>query len=111
MDIVTVVVAWCAVWLFGVMLVLALRGPFDWAAPGEAAWTEGCGFFVGAFVLTLWMRALSAAANLHVNDALVPDCDRTRRCGQRAAVFGSTNESALNRQAVRRGAVEPPAQD
>ncbi|MEP7063885.1 MAG: hypothetical protein ABI881_15970, partial [Betaproteobacteria bacterium] len=61
MDIVTVVVAWCGVWTFGVMLVLALRAPFEWAAPGEAAWTKGCGFFAGAFVLTLWMRALSAA--------------------------------------------------
>ncbi len=32
----------------------------DRAQPaGETAWIVGCGFFVGAFVLTLWMRALS----------------------------------------------------
>jgi hypothetical protein len=27
--------------------------------PGHAAWIAGCGFFAGAFTLTLWMRALS----------------------------------------------------
>jgi hypothetical protein len=61
MDLVAVVVAWCGVWLFGVALVTAMRARIDWSAPGEAAWINGCGFFAGAFVLTLWMRALSAA--------------------------------------------------
>jgi hypothetical protein len=60
MDVVAVTVAWCAVWICGSALTIALRGRFDLRAPGEAAWTKGAGFFVGAFVLTLWMRALSA---------------------------------------------------
>jgi hypothetical protein len=60
MDIAVVFVAWCGVWVFGVSLVTAMRAPFAWNAPGEAAWTKGIGFFVGAFALTVWMRALSA---------------------------------------------------
>lgn len=60
MDIAVVFVAWCGVWIFGVSLVTAVRAPFAWDAPGEAAWTKGIGFFAGAFVLTVWMRALSA---------------------------------------------------
>src|SRR6185437_13318018 len=60
MDIAVVFVAWCGVWIFGVSLVTAVRAPFVWDAPGEAAWTKGIGFFVGAFALTVWMRALSA---------------------------------------------------
>ncbi|HEV8502731.1 MAG TPA: hypothetical protein VGR63_14230 [Casimicrobiaceae bacterium] len=60
MQILAVTVAWCAVWLCGAALTAALRGPFDWRAPGEAAWTKGVGFLIGAFVLTMWMRGLSA---------------------------------------------------
>ena len=60
MDIAVVFIAWCGVWIFGVSLVTAVRAPFAWDAPGEAAWTKGIGFFVGAFALTVWMRALSA---------------------------------------------------
>ncbi len=49
-------------WLLGIGIMLALRpratAP---AAPGEAAWTAGAGYLVGAFVVTLWMRALSLA--------------------------------------------------
>ena len=30
---------------------------------GDLAWTVGCGWFVGAFLLTLWMRLL---AQIHV---------------------------------------------
>ncbi|HEY7904186.1 MAG TPA: hypothetical protein VIH36_12090 [Casimicrobiaceae bacterium] len=60
MDVVAVTVAWCAIWICGSAFTIALRGRFDPRAPGEAAWTKGAGFFVGAFVLTLWMRALSA---------------------------------------------------
>lgn len=60
LGILIVLVAWCGVWLMGIALVLAMRTPRPWDAPGEAAWTTGAGFLLGAFVLTLWMRALSA---------------------------------------------------
>jgi hypothetical protein len=59
-DIVVVLVAWLLVWAAGTLVVAAMRGPFDVRAPGEAAWTEGTGFFAGAFLVTAWMRALSA---------------------------------------------------
>ena len=68
MNLAIVFIAWCGVWLFGVSLVIAVRAPFAWDAPGEAAWTKGVGFFVGAFALTLWMRLLSA---LHVPFGIV----------------------------------------
>jgi hypothetical protein len=49
-------------WLLGMALLAALRssrrGPEE---PGEIAWLVGAGYLVGAFLLTLWMRALSAA--------------------------------------------------
>jgi hypothetical protein len=35
----------------------AIRAPL--AAPGEVAWIAGAGYLTGAFLLTLWMRALS----------------------------------------------------
>jgi hypothetical protein len=60
MGIVLVTVAWLCVWIAGTLVVAALRGPFDVRAPGEAAWTKGAGFLAGAFIATLWMRALSA---------------------------------------------------
>jgi hypothetical protein len=47
-------------WLLGVAVVLALRWarrPLD--APGEVAWIAGTGYFVGALLLTVWMRTLS----------------------------------------------------
>jgi hypothetical protein len=60
MGIVLVTVAWLCVWIAGTLVVAALRGPFDLRAPGEAAWTKGAGFLAGAFIATVWMRALSA---------------------------------------------------
>jgi hypothetical protein len=60
MDIAIVSLAWIAIWAFGTAVVGALRTPGDWAAPGEAAWTKGCGFLAGAFLVTVWMRVLSA---------------------------------------------------
>lgn len=62
-DALRLTAAWALVWLFGTALVGTLtasmraRGP----ARAEAAWIVGCGFFVGAFGVTLWMRALSLA--------------------------------------------------
>jgi hypothetical protein len=52
------------VWGLGVALIAAISvrdtsGP----AAGDLLWTVGCGWFVGAFLLTLWMRIL---AQIHV---------------------------------------------
>ncbi|MDE2359267.1 MAG: hypothetical protein KGL70_07770 [Betaproteobacteria bacterium] len=59
-DALRLAAGWALPWLLGIALVASLRDRADRAQPaGEAAWTVGCGFFVGAFVLTLWMRALS----------------------------------------------------
>jgi hypothetical protein len=49
-------------WLVGMaVLVSGLRARVSLAAPGEFAWIAGAGYLVGAFLLTLWMRALSLA--------------------------------------------------
>jgi len=48
-------------WLFGATLLLGLHRKRSLGAPGELAWVLGAGYFVGAFALTLWMRALSLA--------------------------------------------------
>lgn len=53
---------WLLVWAFGIAVLLALSTrtsrPSD---DGEIALVTGAGFFVGQFLLTLWMRALSTA--------------------------------------------------
>jgi hypothetical protein len=47
-------------WLLGIALLLLLRtAATALDAPGEVAWIAGAGYLAGAFVLTLWMRALS----------------------------------------------------
>jgi hypothetical protein len=58
------VIGWTVTWGLGVALLAAVasRSPSD-PANENLAWTVGCGWFVGAFLLTLWMRAL---ALLHV---------------------------------------------
>jgi hypothetical protein len=49
-------------WLLGSALVLALRRRGAAApAPGGICWTLGAGWLLGAFLLTLWMRALAVA--------------------------------------------------
>lgn len=49
-------------WLLGIAALAALRDTKRAAdAPGEVAWIVGAGYLVGAFILTLWMRALSLA--------------------------------------------------
>ena len=49
-------------WLLGIAMLLLLRpAAIAVAAPGEIAWIVGAGYLAGAFVLTLWMRALSLA--------------------------------------------------
>lgn len=56
---------WALPWLAGIAVVasLALRGRdvSEGSRPGEWPWIAGSGFFTGAFLLTVWMRALSAA--------------------------------------------------
>jgi len=48
-------------WMLGIAALLALRDARrPLAAPGEIAWILGVGYVVGAFLLTLWMRVLSA---------------------------------------------------
>lgn len=46
----------------GISVLLAGRpGRRPLSAPGEIAWMTGAGYLAGAFLLTLWMRALSMA--------------------------------------------------
>lgn len=51
---------WALVWLFGWLAVAAILRRGLRQRPGQSwAWTVGCGFFAGAFIVTVWMRALS----------------------------------------------------
>jgi hypothetical protein len=53
---------WALVWLFGCLAVAAiLRTGLRQRPDHSWAWTVGCGFFAGAFIVTVWMRALSLA--------------------------------------------------
>lgn len=53
---------WALVWLFGCLAVAAILRRGLRQRPGQSwAWTVGCGFFAGAFIVTVWMRALSFA--------------------------------------------------
>ena len=62
MDLPIIVAALLLPWMLGVALLAALRDPARApAGAGEFAWQAGAGWFVGAFALTLWMRALSFA--------------------------------------------------
>ncbi len=58
MDFVALIAGFALPWAMGAALLFALD---DGAGQGRAAWQWGCGWFVGVFVLTLWMRALSLA--------------------------------------------------
>ena len=60
-DALRLTASWALVWLFGIALV-GMTMATSHARPrlrADAAWIVGCGFFVGAFGVTLWMRALS----------------------------------------------------
>jgi hypothetical protein len=52
---------WALVWGFGIAVLAATTRPSALERPGERAWLAGCGFFVGAFLVTVWMRGLSLA--------------------------------------------------
>ncbi|MBS0321704.1 MAG: hypothetical protein JSR18_14255 [Proteobacteria bacterium] len=60
MSATVVALGWVLVWLAGAAIVDAgrrlARAP---STPGIQAWVAGSGFFVGAFLVTLWMRVLS----------------------------------------------------
>jgi hypothetical protein len=59
MSLVTLFLGLLLPWLVGVTMSMALRGSRPLSEPGELAWIAGAGYLVGAFMLTLWMRALS----------------------------------------------------
>jgi len=62
MDLLSVIFAILLPWLLGIAVLAAVKpDPRDFAGPGEVAWLAGAGYLAGAFLLTLWMRALSLA--------------------------------------------------
>jgi hypothetical protein len=52
---------WALAWALGVAIVATILSDERDNPPGLWMWTIGCGFFAGAFMLTVWMRALSLA--------------------------------------------------
>src|SRR5438094_5009664 len=69
MDALLLLFGFAVVWGLGVALIAAIapRHANGYGA-GDLAWTVGCGWFVGAFLLTLWMRVL---AQIHVPFGIV----------------------------------------
>ncbi|MEP6656006.1 MAG: hypothetical protein ABJC33_02145 [Betaproteobacteria bacterium] len=62
MEIIRLVLGLALPWILGVALMIAVRPPERSSGlPGEGAWIIGAGYLAGAFLLTLWMRALSLA--------------------------------------------------
>ena len=59
-DALRLTLGWGIAWLLGVAIVAALLRAAS-KRDGTLAWTVGCGYFVGAFGVTAWMRALSFA--------------------------------------------------
>ena len=60
MDVLTLLIGFAVVWGLGVALLAAIAArDANERATGDLAWTIGCGWFVGAFLLTLWMRVLA----------------------------------------------------
>jgi len=60
MDIVALVIGLSLTWALGAALVAVLVPAVPASAAGRGAWIAGAGGYVGAFLVTLWMRALSA---------------------------------------------------
>ena len=58
-DAIRLALAWGLVWVLGAAIVAALSTNATFARVGSRAWVIGYGYFVGAFVLTLWMRVVS----------------------------------------------------
>ena len=69
MDVLALWIGWLLVWALGIAALLALRRPStSIAEPGEIPFMVGCGWFVGQFFVTLWMRLLAA---LHIPFGIV----------------------------------------
>lgn len=60
-DALRLTLGWALVWAFGIAAIAVTTRLPALERPGERAWVAGCGFFVGAFLLTLWMRGVSLA--------------------------------------------------
>ena len=58
-DALRLTAGWAAAWMFGIGAVVAATRDVGQRRPGEIAWVIGCGFFAGAFLVTVWMRAVS----------------------------------------------------
>jgi hypothetical protein len=52
---------WALVWLFGIALLAVATRNDRYRRPADWTWLVGCGFFAGAFLLTVWMRVVSLA--------------------------------------------------
>jgi len=60
-DVLSVILAILLPWLMGMAVLAAAKPPTrEFDASGEVAWLAGAGYLAGAFLLTLWMRVLSA---------------------------------------------------
>jgi len=63
MSIASLIGGFALPWALGIAaLALLPNGRKDAAGQGEWPWLAGCGWFVGLFLLTLWMRGLAAMA-------------------------------------------------
>jgi hypothetical protein len=60
-DALRLAAGWGLVWLCGVGIVALIAHDATARRPGAAAWAIGCGYFAGAFAVTVWMRVLSFA--------------------------------------------------
>jgi len=58
-DAARLLAGWTLVWAFGIALVAVLDSAQRDPPAGSRMWTIGSGFFAGAFVVPVWMRALS----------------------------------------------------
>src|ERR1700682_2868454 len=60
MDVLMLLIGFAVVWGLGVAFIAAIAArDTNEPATGDLAWTVGCSWFVGAFLLTLWMRVLA----------------------------------------------------
>ncbi len=59
MDLVRLLAAALMPWMLGIALISALHSRERWDERGNIAWIAGTGWFAGAFLTTLWMRACS----------------------------------------------------
>jgi hypothetical protein len=110
MDVLRLTAGLLLPWLLGIAMLAAVRDAARTPdAPGEVAWIVGAGYLAGAFVLTLWMRALSfagipfgvfAVGAPLLLAAIALGVLASRRCGRDA--LGASVVSAL------RATVAPP---